>query len=205
MNTLSRVIRLLFWLIPVVVVVLIWEKVRTFEVFSFDQPRQTQTQHNTVVQEITAMGKLELVRYSFKDIVEHEVLNTILPNAKAILIVQGQAVGCIDLTQIKTTDVASYGDTMVVQLPEPEICFYKIDHSKSKVYDTQFAFVEEAKIIQEAYQHAEIQIKQSALEMGILEQTRTNAQKILKPTLERISGKPVVLKFRLKATLERKK
>lgn len=205
MSLIPRLIRLLFWLLLVASVIFVWEKLRAFEWFSFGGPRQTQTQHNMVVQEITAMGKLELVRYSFKDIVEHEVENALLPNAKAVLIVQGEAVGCIDLTQIKTTDVSTENDTLVVHLPEPEICFYKIDHTKSKVYDTQFAFVEEAKIVQEAYQQAETQIRQSALDMGILDQTRTNAQKVLKPTLERITGKRVVVKFRMKATFDRKR
>jgi hypothetical protein len=41
--------------------------------------------------------------------------------------------------------------------------------------------------------------------MGILEQTKKNAELVLKPLLENISGKKVVLQFEMKATLERLK
>jgi hypothetical protein len=63
----------------------------------------------------------------------------------------------------------------------------------------------EQSLINEAYTRAEAKIKQSALEMGILEQTKKNAELVLKPLLESISGKKVVLQFEMKATLKRLK
>ena len=90
-------------------------------------------------------------------------------------------------------------------MPDPELCSYKIDHSKSKIYDTEYAFMNEQLLLNEAYTRAEAKIKQSALEMGILDQTKKNAELVLKPLLENISGKKVVLQFRMKATLERLK
>ena len=53
----------------------------------------------------------------------------------------------------------------------------------------------------ELYKQAEINIKQSALETGILEETQYNAQILLKPLLETISGMPVVLTFDLSKDL----
>lgn len=159
--------------------------------------------HTLVLEEMSAMGKLELVKYHFKDVVEQEIVKQWFPNAKAVLIVQGEAIGCIDLSLILPGDIAAGGDTVVVQLPEPELCVFKIDHSRSKVYNTEYAFLEEGALIDRAFKQAEVKIKESALEMGILEQTKENARKILVPLLEKTSGKPVVVQFQMSARLEK--
>ena len=148
------------------------------------------------------MGKLELVKFSFKDVVEHEVVKQWLPDAKAVLIVSGEAIGCIDLTKIKATDIVEDTDTVIVYLPDPELCVYKINHDQSKVYDVQYAFMDEAQLVNDAFVAAEKQISKSALKMGILNQTQENAQKMLTPFLEKVSGKKVLLRYRLKADLK---
>lgn len=200
---LRLLLRLLIFAVLIFGIISIWETYRTGKWFSFGENNEAQTAHAMVLEEIQALGKLELVRYNFKDIVEHEQMVQWMPNPKAVLIVQGEAIGCIDLTKITTSDVTTKSDTVVVHLPEPELCSYKIDHSKSKVYNTEYAFMEEAKLVQEAYQQAEKQIQKSALEMGILDQTKRNAEQILKPVLEKVSGKKVVLRYRMKATLSK--
>jgi hypothetical protein len=164
---------------------------------------KSETMHTLVLQEVSAMGKLELVKYNFKDVVEQEIVKIWLPNAKAILIVQGEAIGCVDLTQLEIADITSDDETLVVNMPEPELCVFKIDHSKSKVYNTEYAFADEGKLVQEAYKEAEKQIQKSALDMGILDQTKENARKILTPVLEKASGKKVVLKFPLNEKVDK--
>ncbi len=114
---------------------------------------------------------------------------------------QGEAIGCVDLTKMDIADLRNEGDSLVVHLPEPELCVFKIDHDRSKVYNTEYAFMEEAQLVQEGYRQAEKQIRQSALDMGILDQTRENARKLLTPLLERASGRKVVVKFAMKADL----
>lgn len=161
--------------------------------------------HSVVLEEITSMGKLELVKYSFKDVVEQEITRQWLPNPRAVLIVQGEAIGCIDLTLLHPTDIQTEGDTLIVHLPEPELCVFKIDHNRSKVYNTEYAFMDESRLIEQAYRQAEEKIKESALETGILDQARENALKVLTPILSKTSGKAVVIRFPLKARLERLK
>jgi hypothetical protein len=164
---------------------------------------KTETTHTLVLQEMTAMGKLELVKYNFKDVVEQEVAKTWLPNAKAVLIVQGEAIGCIDLTKIQIADITSEQEILVVNMPEPELCVFKIDHERSRVYNTEYAFMEEGQLVNEAYVQAEKQIQKSALDMGILDQTKENATKILTPMLEKASGKKVLLKFPMNAKIDK--
>lgn len=194
--------QILVIVLSIILSIFLWEKFKNFSLFAV---KDIQTTHNLVLKEMTVLGKLELSNFSFRDVIEQELVLDYLPNPKAILIVQGEAIGCLDLTKIKPEDIASKDDTLIVHLPDPELCSYRIDHSKSKIYDTEYAFMNEQSLINEAYTRAEAKIKQSALEMGILEQTKKNAELVLKPLLESISGKKVVLQFEMKATLKRLK
>ncbi|KQS33334.1 DUF4230 domain-containing protein [Dyadobacter sp. Leaf189] len=207
MRLLSWVVRLLVLVLLIAGIQSLWSNFRSGnwapDWFGFGMEDQTETTHTIVLQEISAMGKLELVKYNFKDVVEREVVKTWLPNAKAVLIVQGEAIGCIDLTQVEIADISSEDETLVVNMPEPELCVFKIDHSKSKIYNTEFAFSEEGKLVEEAYKEAEKQILKSAQDMGILEQTKENARKILTPVLEKASGKKVVLKFPMNVKIDK--
>ncbi|QMW00495.1 DUF4230 domain-containing protein [Spirosoma foliorum] len=195
----TRLINALFRLFLIAVLVAgliaIWEQIRGNSLLSRFR-RGDNTTQRIVLKEITALGKLELVKYTFKDIVEHEQVNTFLPNANAILIVEGEATGCIDLTRISATDIVAEGDSITVQLPKPELCSWKINHDRSRVYDTHFSFLDQSQLVSDAYRKAERQVRQSALDGGILNQTRQNANQILRPMLERISGKKVGLAFR---------
>jgi hypothetical protein len=198
-TTLKLAIRLIMLITVLAVVIFLGLKI-----VGFGKPTEPVITHNMVLQQVTAIGKLELVKYQFKDVVEYQkeqtdysIINRMLPKAKAVLIVSGEAVGCIDLTKITTNDISDSKDTIYVYLPKPEMCVNKIDHQKSKVYDlTNGYFVEQGKMVSDAYAAAETQIQQSALSMGILEQTNENAVKILGPMLEKIAGKKVVLRFK---------
>ena len=202
MGIFKRYFQIIVVLITIVLTIFLWEKFKNFSPFAI---KDIQTTHNMVLKEMTVLGKLELSNFAFRDVGEQDLVRDYLPNPKAILIVQGEAIGCIDLTKIKADDITTKDDTLIVHLPDPELCSYRIDHSKSKIYDTEYAFMNEQSLMNEAYTRAEAKIKQSALEMGTLEQTKKNAELVLKPLLENLSGKKVVLQYRMRATLERLK
>lgn len=191
----ARLIRLLVIILLVVGLIAIWEQIRGSKALSRFRRGDTATQR-IVLKEVTALGKLELVRYTFKDIVEHEQPNTFLPNANAVLIVEGEATGCLDLTKISPADITTEGDSVTIRLLKPELCGWKINHNRSRVYDTRFSFLNETQLVSDAYRQAERQIRQSALNGGILQQTRQNAGRILPPLLTRLSGRRVGLIFR---------
>lgn len=197
----NSILRLFIIALLVVGLIFLWEQLRGWSLFSGLTKKEATTQ-TVVLQEVIELGKLELVQYRFKDIVEHQLVREWLPNPKAVLIVEGEAIGCLDLTKITTDDITTQGDSLIIHLPDPEICSYKINHRRSRVFNTEYAFFEEAQLVSEAYRRAETQIRQSALNSGILEQTRQNADKILKPLLERLSGKKVFLTTRMKGTLQ---
>lgn len=195
-------VKIVFYVALILLSIFIWEKVKTLSFFKADEIKTT---HNIVIKEIASLGKMELVKYSFRDVVEQEIIRDFLPDPKAILIVQGEAVGCIDLSKISEKDLVTKSDTLILNLPNPEVCYHKIDHSKSKIYKTDYAFMNESLLLDEAYRKAEEQILQSALSSDILEQTKKNADLILKPLVENISKKKVIIKYPLSGNLNRLK
>jgi hypothetical protein len=56
--------------------------------------------HNMIVQRIEAMGKLEVTKYYIKDVVEHKKKVSWGLDRKAVLIISGEVVGCIDLKKL---------------------------------------------------------------------------------------------------------
>lgn len=159
------------------------------------EPQVTVT-HNTVLTQVEALGRLELVRYRFKDVVEYKRSSKypFLPDAKAALIVGGEAVGCLDLRKIKPQDVALEGDSVVrVLLPAPELCTFQVDHSQSRVFSTENTFFQDAQVVDEAYRYAEAQVRRSALQSGILAETQRNAEQILVPMLRTLTGRRVIV------------
>ncbi|MEO6633718.1 MAG: DUF4230 domain-containing protein [Mucilaginibacter sp.] len=164
---------------------------------------RTEITETGMVQKITSMGKLELVKYTMKDIVEQKEIHPILPDSKVLFLAVGEVTACIDLAKVKRSDILQSGDSVTVFLPQPEICYSALDHKKSKVYDISGTWLQDnAKdLIEAVYKIAEKKILDNAKQMDVLGTARQNAQLIFKPLLEGISGKTVVLKFRQEATV----
>ncbi|PKV62578.1 DUF4230 domain-containing protein [Pontibacter ramchanderi] len=195
---LTPLIRLLFRLLPFVLLLLVgwfvWRQVKDTFGPGEKQP-EVIVNHNTILTTVEELGKMELVRFNFKDVVEYEKdVSRWVPNSKVVLVVSGEAVGCLDFTKLTEQDIRFQGDSLVqISMPEPELCYYKIDHSKSKVLSKENTYFQDADLVQESYRYAEANVKDAALESGILRQTKVNAEKVLKPILEEITGRKVVL------------
>jgi hypothetical protein len=151
-----------------------------------------------MVQKISSMGKLELVKYEMKDIIDQREIHLILPDSRVLFLAVGEVTACIDLTKVKKSDITQTKDSVVVYLPRPEICYTKLDHEKSKVYDIRGVMFEDGAkdMVEDVYKLAEKRILDNASQMNVLGMARQNAQLIFKPLLESISGKTVVLNFR---------
>jgi len=160
-----------------------------------EEPKITIT-NNIIMEKVVAVGKLELVKFYIRDILEQTKENKWWFNSKVTLIITGEVAGCIDLRTIDSADVQLTETDLTLTLPEPEICYSKIDHKNSKVYNIEHGAFEEAALIDSAYKAAEKQIEAAAVQMRIKEQTRQNAEFVLRPLLESFTGKKVTLKFK---------
>lgn len=214
--------KILFKLFPWLLIVVLGVYIFIGRSCSKEKISQTEIiTHTTILQQIEELGKLELVKYRFNEVLDYRKLsdarmwqNALLrggnynPDIKAILIASGEAAGCIDLMKIKRDHVKILQDTLWIYLPEPELCYHKLDLANTRLhtftregwwsrlfYDEN----ENRQMMEQAYRNAEKQIEIAALQSGILEQTRENAKLILQPLLEEISDKPVVLLFDLPA------
>ncbi len=157
---------------------------------------KTQIDHQMVVQQVEELGRLELLRYNIRDVVKYEKMRTWLPNSKTVLIAVGEVVACVDLTKITAEDIRITDDSISLMLPAPEICNFKIDHSRSQIYDVQYGFFDTSKLVDEAYREAEQQIYQQALQMGIADESRNSAVKLLTPMLTMLGFKKVNIDFK---------
>ncbi|MGD1840123.1 MAG: DUF4230 domain-containing protein [Thermonemataceae bacterium] len=194
--------RTLIWIIAfilsLVVAIYLWESFKG-DLLSIDDLTKEETiqVHDIVLNLIETMGKLELVRFKMKDILEYKIEKPLWFDPKAVLIISGEAVGCIDLTKIRPSDIVEKDSTLYIRLPKPELCYAKVNHEESRVYSTSNTYFDEAEIIQNAYKAAERQVKKVALKSDILKQTKKNAELVLKPLLQEIAQRPVVFTYTL--------
>lgn len=158
----------------------------------------TEVMDDVMVEKITSMGKLELVKYAMKDVLEKKEVHMILPDERVLFVAVGEVTACIDLTKIKKQDISSTKDTVTVLMPKPEICYARLDHQRSKVYDVSGILLPNTAkaMVEDVYKLAEQKLLDNARELNVLGKAQENAQLIFKPLLENISGKKVVLKFK---------
>ena len=160
---------------------------------------RTELNEDVMVEKIVSMGKLELVKYSMKDVLEKKEIRNILPDKRILFVAVGEVTGCIDLTKLKKNDIVnSKSDSVTIFLPTPEICYVKLDHQQSKVYDVSGAWFpgDSKNMVEDIYKIAEQKILENAEKQNILGKTKENAKLIFKPMLENISGKKVGIEFR---------
>lgn len=203
MTTLRELLRILPWLLFLIILFLWWNN------YDKNENSQTIVNSSVMLKEIEVLGKMELVRYNFKEITELTELSQeyfrlfkLGPDQKIALITSGQAVGCIDFTKMKEEDIEIIRDTVYIRLPEPEICYYKLDMENTRIYSLQTnPLKDDGPFIQKAYKLAEREIRKAAMSSGILDQTNVNAELILTPLFEEISGKTVVFSKELKGNI----
>lgn len=182
-------------LVKIVIVVAVIGVIAWFIAAKFSLKTTVESTHQLLLDRVEAMGKLELVKYRISDVLEHKNKSPFLPDASVLLIIKADAVGCIDLTKLKSEDIQVYGDSAVIKLPQPEICYIKIDHKASRVYDTKMAFFREADLVDAAYKSAEQQITDEVRKSDILQQTRANALNVLRPILTGLGYRKMTLTF----------
>jgi hypothetical protein len=135
----------------------------------------------TVVNKIQRLQRLETVSYSLDKIVEGERQSPILPDFlvgdKLLLVVHGQVIAGIDLSQLKPSDVQITGRTIQVHLPASQIFVTSLDNTKTRVYSraTGLLVPEDPNLESEVRAKAQEQIQQAAVADGILATASKNA------------------------------
>lgn len=184
-------------IVPYLVVIILTLIISWF-LFRDKTPDTQITETNEMaVTRIQAIGKMELVKLNIKDVLEYTIRRDYLPDSRVLLVVSGEMAGCLDLTKITSQQIDISDSVVKIILPKPEICYYKIDQQKTRIYNatTYFLLDNEALTTQMALKRAENYFRSDSLNQIVFKETEINAQKVLKPLLESITRKHVILEF----------
>jgi Protein of unknown function (DUF4230) len=139
-----------------------------------------------VVQKIQRLNRLETVVYSMDTIVEGSKSSPVLPDLLAgdriLLVVHGQSIAGIDLSQLKPEDVQiteSGGNRSIhVTLPASQLFVTNLDNQHTRVYarSTGLLVPVDQNLESDTRAKAEQQLQQAALTDGILDAARKNAR-----------------------------
>jgi hypothetical protein len=139
------------------------------------------TSQPTVVTEIRRLSRLESVSYTMDKMVsgdrEGRILPAFLTGDRILLEVHGEAVAGVDLGQLGDGDVRVSGKEVWVRLPAAQIFTVALDDQKTHVYlRTTGIFVPADPALEgEVREHAVENLRESALQAGILPKAQQNA------------------------------
>ena len=153
-----------------------------------------------VVQRIQRLQRLETVVYSMEKIVTATQDNAYLPRMLAgeriLLIVFGEVTAGIDLGKLEDAKIDIKGRRIEIELPPAEVFSARIDNERTKVYsrETGLFTSPDPNLESEVRREAERQVRQAAIEGGILKTAAENGRATLTGVLEGLGFESVVIR-----------
>ncbi len=139
-----------------------------------------------VLREIQQLSELVTVKYGLQKVVGLQEDKIPFGSESLLLLVQADVLGGVDLTQLTTNDVTvAPTGAVTVRLPAAKILRVYIDDKNTKVWDRQKTWWTpwvsfNPELDQKARRIALEHVQASALEMGILRDAQSNAQKTIR-------------------------
>jgi hypothetical protein len=145
----------------------------------------------TIINQIRPLARLETIQYTVEKVITAEVGQDSMASLfgdRLLFVGHGYVTAGIDLKNISSQDLLIEGDLVKVKLPAAEIFDATLDNDKSYVYDRETGLLTHGDINLEttARQAAEDQIKQAALDDGILAQAQANAETFMESLLNKL-------------------
>lgn len=153
-----------------------------------------------VVQRIQRLQRLETVVYSMEKIVTGEQVNAYLPRMLAgeriLLIVHGEVTAGIDLGRLDDSKIAINGRNIEIEIPPAEVFSTRLDNEQTRVYsrETGLFTVPDPNLESEVRRAAERQIRQAAIDGGILKTAAENSRATLSGLLGGLGFENVVIR-----------
>jgi len=148
----------------------------------------------TVVEKIQRLNRLETVVYSLDTVVEGNKSSAVFPDLLAgdrmLMIVHGQTVAGVDMSQMKPDDVqisdTSAGRSIHVVLPPSKVFATNLDNQHTRVYarSTGLLVPADMNLETETRSKAEQELQKAALGDGILDNATKNARSTVAAMLE---------------------
>jgi hypothetical protein len=154
----------------------------------------------TVIASIQRLARLESVVYTMDKVVEGDRTNQYLPDVltgdKLLMVVHGQAVGGVDLSQVQASGVQIDGRSVVITMPAAQLLSVSLDNSKTRVYSriTGLLVPADPNLESEVREKAEADLRQSALDSGILTTAEGNARATLTTLLRSLGFQQITFR-----------
>ena len=138
----------------------------------------------TYINEIRALARLETIQYSIEKVITGEMGGGTFQSLfgdKILFVGHGTVIAGIDMAKLQPENMRYENGVLTVKLPPTEIFIAALDNEKSYVYDRQTGVLNKPDPNLETLvrQRAEEEILKAALEDGILEQAKVNAEAYL--------------------------
>ena len=138
----------------------------------------------TYINEVRALARLETIQYSIEKVITGETgggtFQTLFGD-KILFVGHGTVIAGIDMEKIQPEHMRFENGVLTVRLPPAEVFIAALDNEKSYVYDRETGILAKPDVNLETLvrQRAEEEILRAAIEDGILEQARLNAEAYL--------------------------
>ena len=151
----------------------------------------------TYINEIRALARLETIQYSVEKVITGETGGGTFSGLfgdKILFVGHGTVIAGIDMDKLRPEDMRYENGVLTVNLPPAEIFIATLDNEKSYVYDRDTGIFKrpDENLETLARQAAEEEIRKAALNDGILNQARINAEVFLERLLEDLGFQKVI-------------
>ena len=167
------------------------EEHRGLPVLSVDQ--------SAMVREIQSLSELVSVRYTVQKVVGLEEKKSPVGSEKLLLIVQAEVLAGGDLAAISpgAIRILPHNDIKIA-LPPARIFHILIDDKETKVWDRRITWwtpwvSPDPDLERQARLAASKSVEQAAIDMGILDQARRNAETVIRNLLQTLGAKSVTV------------
>lgn len=151
----------------------------------------------TIIYEIRSLARLETIQYTLEKVItveEGQGNLGFLFGDRLLFVGHGTVIAGVDLARLRPQDLWVEDGFLFVRLPPAEIFVVDLDNEKSYVYDRNTGMLTRGDINIEktARISAEKEIAQAAIEDGILNQARENAESYLSRLLRGLGYSDVI-------------
>ena len=138
----------------------------------------------TVIYQIRSLARLETIQYSVEKVITAETgpgVFEALFGDRLLFVAHGIVLAGVDLEKLGPQDMYLQDGVLYVHLPDAEIFIATLDNQKSYVYNRDTGLLRHGDVNLEttARQAAEVEIRNAAIEDGILNQASKNAENFM--------------------------
>lgn len=138
----------------------------------------------SIVRSVRSLARLETIEYAIEKVITAETGQGpfgFLIGDRLILVAHGQVLAGVDLAKLGPDDLWLENGVLYVDLPEAEVFIASLDNEKTYVYNRERGLLTKGSLSLEgdARAAAEREIEKAAIENGILDQARRNAESYL--------------------------